>query len=247
MGRNTDWQMNPWGKTVEAQRSDLWVVEFDGVVKEFRESSLFGSGMEFYGINTSIYAQSVALPEQAVTADVVRRDSRPYNMPSWDSPLGAIRMTLIADIGNQKQGTGFTSEMVKLLTTWRAVVRAGRGGMSTEDSFTLNAYYSTAREKGGFRSPVHAFNIPIYLLKGPGTPGQELALDLTGDNAQTELDNNSELETSTKLLMMNAWLSSFQFGELSYATGQPLSITVQLFADDILPHTGQPRRYMQAL
>lgn len=248
MGRNTDWQTNPWGKTVEVQRSDLWVIEFDSVVKEFRESGLFAAGMEFYGDRTSIYAQVVQLPEQVVRPDVVRRDSRPYNMPSWDDPLGAIRVTLLSDIGAQKQGTGFTSEVLKMLSTWRAVVRAGRGGMSTEDSFTLNVYYSTAREKSGFRSPLHCFNIPIYLLKGPGTPGQELSgMKLDGDDGQNELDNASEFETSTKLLLMNAWLSSYQYGDLSYATGQPLTISTVLYADDILPHTGQPRRYMQVL
>jgi len=248
MGRNTDWQTNPWGKTVEVQRSDLWVINFDSVVKEFRESGLFSSGCEFYGVATSYYAQTVQLPEQVVRPEVVHRDSRPYNMPSWDDPLGAIRVVLLSDIGSQKQGTGFTSEVIKMLTTWRAVVRAGRGGMSTEDSFTLNSFYSTARDRNGTRAPLHSFNVPIYLLKGPGTPGQELPeIKFSGANAQKELDKASELETSTKLILINAWLSAFQFGELSYATGQPLIITMTMYADDILQHNGQLRRYFQAL
>jgi hypothetical protein len=243
--RTNSWQINQWGKTIDGQRSDLWLVDLESVVKTFRTAGLFSDGDDFYGIDTSYYASTVALPELKVNAEVVRRDSRPYNMPSWDDPLGAIRVTFIHDVGQTKVGSVQRSEIMKLLTVWRAVVRAGRGGMSTEDSFILGAYYNTARELAGTRQRLDAHNIALYLLKGAGMPGQEA----TGTSeSELALDDATRLETSTKYVIQNAWLSSFQVSELNYnQQTQLVTVSATFFAEDISLFSGRARRYMEAL
>ena len=98
MARINNWQRNPWGITLEAQRSDLWYVNFDSVVREFTAAGLFTADEvygNFNGGNTQFYATSVSLPEQKINAEVVRRDSRPYHMPSWDEPVGQIKIDFV--------------------------------------------------------------------------------------------------------------------------------------------------------
>jgi hypothetical protein len=246
VSRTNGWQVNQWGKTLEAQRSDLWLVDLDPVVKAFRTAELFNDQEDFYGTDTSFYATAVSLPELKVSPDVIRRDSRPYNMPGCDDPLEAIRVTFIHDVGTTDSGGGggFRSEIMKILTIWRAIVRAGRGGMSVEDSFILNAYYSTMTQVGGVNQPLHAHNIPIYFLKGAGTPGKEIDKPTTSNR---ELDDATLLETSTKYVLQSAWLSSFKISDLSYDKSSNVTVTATFYADDISIFTGKARRYMVPL
>ena len=222
--RKNEWQSNPWGVTAEVQRADLWRINFSNVLGKLRAYQLFTNG-EFCGIDPEFYAQSLVLPAQTVRPEVVRRDSRPYNMPSWDEPLDAIRLTLLADVGTRRQeNSGFTSEVVKLFTAWRALVRSGRGGMSLEDSFALSGVNFSVADIS--MVSLYAFDIPVYLLKG-GIP------DSTGDRT-TAVDSSTDLDDSTTLKLVSAWLSSIQFGELSHVNGGPLSLSLTLYADDIL-------------
>jgi hypothetical protein len=214
MGR-TAWQVNPWGKTLEPQRADLWVVKFDNVVTSFQRHGLFQSDLP--SVPTAVYAQSVSLPEQAVRAEIVRRDSRQYHMPSWDAPLDAITMTFLLDTGGPR-----VPGLISLLSAWRAVVRAGRGPVSAENSFTLSPAYSTFSLSDV--RPLHAYDIPIFLLKG-------YEVD------KVNLDNlsNFNLQLSATLVLVNCWLAGYKYDELSYASGKAATVTATFYADDILP------------
>jgi hypothetical protein len=145
-------QRNPWGAQAglggeEPQRSDLWIVDLS--------SPLRGISTQL-GVNLppipSYFAQSVSIPELRLRPDVVRRDSRPYNMPSWDDPLDPVKITFLLDAAE----SGVSSRIYSVLDGWRSLVRAGRGAMSKEVTVVLNENYRI-----DFR-----YNINVMLLKG---------------------------------------------------------------------------------
>lgn len=234
MARINDWQKNPWGVTLEAQRSDLWYVNLDSVVREFSAAGLFGADEvygNFNGGNTQFYALSVSLPEQKINSEIVRRDSRPYHMPSWDEPTGQIRMDFIHDVSSVAHpGVGRQSEIVKLLTVWRAVTRAGRGAMSTEARYSMSPEYSLPLSAAN-RASLHAFDIPIYLLAGAGVPGVSTE---TGVELSFDADVETLMQNATQYTLKNAWLSAFQPSQLSYSAAGVMTVTASFYADDVV-------------
>jgi hypothetical protein len=152
MAHNISNQKNPWGTQraeggLEPQRADLWIVDIDSAVRKIRRVlSLPLPEIQYF------YAQSVALPELVVRPDQFRRDSRPYNMPSFDEPLQPVRITFLVDNTDDEQ----SSDIYTVLDAWRTVVRAGRGAMSSERQVFLNE---------NFRIDF-AFNIYVMLVKG---------------------------------------------------------------------------------
>lgn len=158
MGSRVVEQVNPWGreKGEEPQRSDLWVVDFRSALSGIQEII----GAELPPVR-SYHVQSVSLPALAVKADAVRRDSRSYQMPSFDEPLDAVRMVFVLDVQNDVDKG---SHVYQFLDKWRRVVRAGRGALGTEPEITLDANYRIN----------YAFNVYVILLAGgtlTGTTG----------------------------------------------------------------------------
>lgn len=152
MARVIQNQRNPWGSQAglggeEPQRNDLWVVDLSSVVRGVATQL----NLNIPAI-PSYFAQSVTFPELRVRADQFRRDSRPYNMPSFDDPPDPVRITFILDAAEG----GESSRIYSLLNKWRSLVRAGRGAMSTETDVRLNQNYRID----------FAFNINVRLLKG---------------------------------------------------------------------------------
>ncbi len=152
MARVIQNQRNPWGAQAglggeEPQRSDLWVVDMTSVLR---------------GITTQLsidlppipayFAQSISIPELRVKADAFRRDSRPYNMPTWDDPLDPVKITFVLDAALP----GYASRIYNVLDRWRSLVRAGRGSMSKEVMPVLNNNYRIDFQ----------FNITVMLLRG---------------------------------------------------------------------------------
>jgi hypothetical protein len=98
------------------------------------------------------FAQSISIPELRVKADAFRRDSRPYNMPTWDDPLDPVKITFVLDAALP----GYASRIYNVLDRWRSLVRAGRGSMSKEVMPVLNNNYRIDFQ----------FNITVMLLRG---------------------------------------------------------------------------------
>jgi hypothetical protein len=98
------------------------------------------------------FAQSISIPELRVKADAFRRDSRPYNMPTWDDPLDPVKINFVLDAALP----GYASRIYNVLDRWRSLVRAGRGSMSKEVMPVLNNNYRIDFQ----------FNITVMLLRG---------------------------------------------------------------------------------
>lgn len=151
-------QTNLWGKQadgglgLEPQRNDLYFVDFSSAVRNVAKAA-----------NTQLspilphYVRSISLPELRTKPDVVRRDSVPFNMPSWDDPLDPIKITFLLDSQQQDD----RSDVVLFLNAWMALTRAGRGSRfqgysAPQGQLILNTDYRVDFQ----------FNVNLYLLRG---------------------------------------------------------------------------------
>lgn len=267
-------QTNPWGATggYEVQRSDLWVGDFSEVtrgmsfvVRNNLQNTISGKSInatsvlsrigndlrEYQTPDTytvpefsSFYIQSISLPDLKVEAEATMRDSRPYNMPGSDVPLGAISMTFIleAAIGGAYGDNFRRSEIYHMLDRWRSMVRAGRGGMSHELGYTLNADYnfdfawdvSLMLLKGGQINQLIQSQQPVQSpLNGVQAAGQLPGTQRVNANAPVRATN--DITYSSRYILKNMWLASFKMSELSYTDGAGyVTISTEFFAEDIL-------------
>lgn len=239
---------NPWGvrNGLEPQRNDLWYLDMRNVVdgimgripdspipsqvgysKTWDTQTMYGYANELQPMGgnsgaVKFYAISLGLPELIVSPEVVRRDSRPYNVPGFDSPLGQIRVTFIMDSSRRKEGDDGIgrSEVYSLLNAWRTLVRAGRGEMSTEYALSLDKNFRAS----------HAFDINVYFLGGVDIQEAKAAID-------NPITSTLGLNVTQVYAIKNCWLSSFGIGPDLNLGGQSGTATIvaNLFADDIQP------------
>lgn len=253
MARVVTDQINPWGRQqgVDAQRSDLWVVDFTnaltGIKAALASASTLSSGVAVPYVPPRLagyFAASVNLPELKVRPEAIRRDSRPYQTPSWDDPCDAIRMTFLLDCHryNAPNLSPYRSDIYQMLDTWRACTRAGRQGMSNEFAITLNANYRID----------YAFDIQLSLLTGAipqvsALGGIQGSRSIFADGAGGLLTNiqnaaaqgqsalfNGDLIISMQYRLVNCWLGSFKVAELNYETAKVLQIETIFYAEDIM-------------
>lgn len=253
MPRVVNDQTNPWGRQqgVDAQRSDLWVVDFTNALTGIK-AALASATTLSTGVATpyvpprlaSYFAASISLPELKVRADDIRRDSRPYKTPSWDDPCESIRMTFLLDChrANTPNLSPYRSDIYQMLDTWRACTRAGRQGMSNEFAITLNANYRID----------YAFDVQLSLLTGTipqvsalggiqgspsifagGAGGIIAGINSAAASGQSAL-LNGDLIVSMQYRLVNCWLSSFKVAELSYDAAKVLQIETTFYSEDIM-------------
>ena len=248
--------INQWGRQggPNPQRSDLWQVDLSDVIGGLNDNPNIGTWLDEL---PRYYHATVSLPELKIKPETVRRDSRSYNMPSWDEPLDAIRMTFVVDDGGKATkngGEGTESAIYKLLDVWRSVVRAGRGAVGSEANFQLDANYRID----------YAFPVYVYLLKGQPMPvlssQSSVQTVQTGQNTFNSTFEGGSSTTQTKtqtqtiqangfsalftqqtgldvagiFRLENAWLASFKLMDLSYERSGTLTLEATLFADNLL-------------
>jgi hypothetical protein len=216
-------QRNIWGRQngAEPQRADLWVVDFSLALQGLSGVVVNGTPMTPGSTATpyvpprlaTYHAASVALPELKIRPEQIKRDSRPYQVPSWDDPCEAVRINFILD--SFKPGgavvSPYRSDIYQMLDVWRMVTRAGRGPMSKEFSITLDANYRID----------YAFDVRLMLLRPASTP---------------DTDAN-DLEFSLQLRLVNCWLSTFRLSELSYDGTKVSQLEATFYTEDIRQET----------
>jgi len=248
--------LNPWGrqKGPNPQRSDLWQVDLTAVIAGLRGVAHDNPALVTLPFIPRYFTASISLPELKVRAEPIRRDSRSYNMPSWDEPVDAIRMTFIVDDGGKASGTsadGSQSTIYTILDIWRAVVRAGRGEVTAETSILLDAHYRID----------YAFPVYVYFLKGLRQPNAftqaaGVLTSNTGDygvqfqgggliseetvtavqQAATGDFNTavpSGLDIGAVLRLDSTWLAGFKLGELNYNQATVLTIEASFYTENI--------------
>jgi len=229
MARIIEEQVNNWASQggPEPQRADLWVVDFTEALKGLYGVILDGTaltasaGLPYIPLKLATYfCRSISLPELKTRSEAVRRDSRPYHMPSWDEPLESIRMQFMLDCykPGSTSGAPYKSDIYQMLDAWRAVVRAGRAGMSGEYAITLDGTYRID----------YAYNVPISLLR----PSDPTVTPATQDGMYSSIITN-DLEFSVQYVLVNCWLSAFKLSELSYEGTKLALLDATFYADDI--------------
>lgn len=220
-------QRNTWGSAGDdapnAQRADLWQVDLQSVVTGLNQQITdTGVGLNFLPEFNRFLAQSVSLPELKVGSAEYRRDSRPFLMPVFDEPLGPFSIKFLMDSPTDSK----SSKIYRLLDTWRAAVRAGRGGMGNEASMVLNSDYRID----------FTFNIALTLLRG--TVNLQAAATSDGVTPSPDLAINNDLEVCGQYTLNDVWLSSFKVGDLTYTTGNQLVIIDAQFVAGNLADVG---------
>lgn len=181
MGSRVVEQVNPWGRQQgsEPQRSDLWVVDFRAALNGIHEVIT-----EDLPPVQGYHVQSVSFPALTVKPETFRRDSRSYQMPGFDEPLDAIRMTFVLDVQDVEEG----SHVYQFLDKWRRLVRAGRGAYGQEPEITLNANYRVD----------YAFNVYAILLAGGSATGATPSQTQTAVNTAPQSQSYLSKLFSTK-------------------------------------------------
>jgi hypothetical protein len=236
MSREINEQRNVWGTagefTVNAQRADLWAMDLSNVVRGLNAQIFENdtSGLDPLDDVPTYFVQSITLPELKVNAEAFRRESRPYMMPLNDEPVGEIKVRFYLENPTNPQG----SVVYRLLDTWRAFVRGGRGAYSKEGVVPqLNSDFTLH----------YAFNTSITLYRGSSVPQFVQSSIFSPASGQTQPVQLSTGVTNDLIIcsvyqLPGTWLSSFRLTELNYTTGnQLLLIEASLFADDVLDLT----------
>jgi len=151
-------QTNLWGKTadsagLEPQRNDLYFVNFNLA----RNGVAAATDLKLAVILPQ-YVRSVSIPEIRTKAEPIRRDSVAYNMPSWDDPIDAVKITFLLDTHDQDD----RSDVIQFLDAWLALTRAGRGRRGPLGySAPLGYINLNSQFRIDFR-----YDVSLYLLRG---------------------------------------------------------------------------------
>ena len=242
MARIIDNQANIWGKQLGAdgQRSDLWVVDFNqalsglanvagmaSLTSTVKNTPAMSSGLAVPYVPPKLatyFANTVSLPELKLKSEPIRRDSRPYPMPSWDEPLDPIRMVFWLDCFRPGGSAinPYRSDIYQMLDVWRAIVRAGRNSMSSEYALTLDGNYRIN----------YAYDVRVLLMRPSSNPTVN-AVSTTTANAAVVSSVMNDLEFSTQFRLVNCWLGSFKLSELSYEAAKIIQLETVFYAEDI--------------
>jgi hypothetical protein len=245
-------QTNLWGKAagegLEPQRTDLFYVDFRSALENVRAAT-----------NVALapilpqYVRSVTFPDLRTKAEPIRRDSVPYNTPSWDEPLDAVKLVFLLDTHAEDN----RSDIVQFLDTWLALTRAGRGTRqggfyASRGWLELNANFSVD----------FAFNVHLYLLRGAEVSGanpvftgdaefqrftaqanqffrntQQAGVDsdvvppTLGDSSQT--DQGAKLALHSTYVLSNAWLAAYKVSDFSYTESALALVETTFYVESV--------------
>ena len=204
-------KQNLWGAQdgLDPQRSDLWYIDFSNAVAGVNKA--FGQNTVNYIRPQSL--QLVVLPENKIKVEPFRRDSRSYQMPSWDEPLDAGRMTFIIDTNESG-----VSDIYQFLNQWLELCRAGRG-------FRDSGYLSNIRNESvqlldaNYQSN-YQFDCFLSFLRGnnQGESGTSLF---------------SDLEVWQTLCLSSMWIAGLKISDLNYTMNALTTVEVTFYVESI--------------
>lgn len=257
-------QINLWGKQADAgtgfnpQRTDLWMVDFKTAVDGV-------AGAANIAIDPIVpqYVRAISLPEIRTKADPIRRDSVPFQMPSWDDPLDAIKITFMMDTHQQDD----VCNVVQFLDAWLALTRAGRGcrtlGYSLNkawlllnDSFSIDFRFDvwlsllrgvevsnisnlTNQQSDQFRAAMANANTNFSNLRAQQGEIQQ-GPTAVQDTPVSQFALSASLQSRANGDMSRAiyrlystWLGAYKISDLSYAQSDVVTVEATFYAEDV--------------
>lgn len=211
---------NPWGRTqadvfgqlssqvLEAQRSDLFTVNFskayDAIWGVLNRSADEGGAVaallkQFPTKDQLVYfASAVDFPPSQVAVGNSRRHEVPLPFPGAEESFGLVTVTFVQDASGESNLSA--SKISAFLRGWRALVRAGRAGLSAGD---LSLGLLEASANGNSLIPHYRHSFLVELWRGNSTDGN------------VESQNAGLMELATQWQVKDAWVQSIQFNSLS--------------------------------
>lgn len=256
---STGSQINYWGRLaptgygLDPQRSDLWFADFTSAVLGLRAIAVNGAANDPTDIGQLIIngtpaimpqlVKSVTMPDTRIRAEVVRRSSLPFQVPSWDDPYEPIRVQFIADVPDDDSVQRFSPEA--FLKIWSNVVRIGRGFRRNGGPGTTDTLRLVENTDGGLPLPNFRYDFSVFLLKGVsiqnglsagvGGTGVLAGLRQASVRAATSLANavrrpdalfaadtgfgntlDGRMSVATTVTFRNAWPVSYKMSDLTY-------------------------------
>jgi hypothetical protein len=240
---NTHEPRNLWGRAadeggLEPQRNDLWLVDMKNVISGLNRQGIFETlGLAPVTVFLPQYAQSVSLPDLKIKPEVVRRDSVPFQMPSWDEPLEPLKVVFLVDSTTSANG----SRVLSVLQAWQALVRVGRGTRTgLYDTQTAGELDPWIPLKGPDYEFNYAFPVAIHLLGGftgvgaatTSAAAQEAAAQVWAGNMEWASSSAaSQLTLVSSWYLKNVWIGGWKLGDLSYAESKLLTVEATLYAE----------------
>lgn len=204
---------NVWGSAqgLDPQRADLWLVDLANAAGRINALDV---GFNVTGFTYPQYVQSVSLPENKIKVESFRRDSVPYQMPSWDEPLDVLKIVFWMDTNDQT-----TSYTYGLLSAWLELVRAGRGLRGSGYS-APTAQLPLILLDDNFSSN-YRFDCSMSFLRGSSGGSAEGAPPY------------SDLECWQKFKIRSMWLAGFKVSDLTYGTNGLVTIDASFYAESV--------------
>jgi hypothetical protein len=211
---------NVWGKTLEAQRTDLWRVDLSqvyhnavnptGVTITQAYSDLQANFPDAYYLD--VYTHKLDIPENLINSEKVISGSKPLNLPGYNAAIGAIRIDLFHECTS-----GTSSKVYSLMKAWQMLALAGQSKFGQTPDLPLASYTS---------KPNCFADLLVQFLGG--THWSNANLDLAGI-----MDN---FQVGTQLRLIGCWCGEVQLGELDYENGKSvMSISAQVYPQAIVP------------
>ncbi len=216
---------NVWGRSVDGQRTDLWVVRIGDspggaaggpqTLLDAIRSQLGARAADLSRDDLELYPLSVAFPETAMNTENYRQGNALVAMPSAEQELRGVRMVFRIEIPKRKRTL---PTFVNLLQCWRDLPRMGRGlttgGAAIPDLPTPEA------------QPIFRFNVTIDFMSGAVKVAPDKVFSDTG------LLNQLPYQNSFSVMLRKAWCASVLIGpDISYAETRHMEITAQLYAE----------------
>jgi hypothetical protein len=211
---------------LEPQRTDLFLVDLSSAAKLMAQVAPDTA----VSIFVPQYVRSVSFPEVKIRPEPFRRNSIPYNMPTWDEPVGEFKITFLTDTWDSIN----RCDVCNLLDLWVALSRAGRGARTNQyytnggiGWFLLDATYKVSSR----------FDINVSLVRGAipaaTTPTQSVQQAQAIVNLNANQIGAATMVEHTKWIARNAWCAGYKLGDLNYSENQLMTIEASFFPETI--------------
>lgn len=214
---------NPWARmqgpglaALEAQRNDLFTVNFTSAYDEIvrvlqRATQTSSQGQEISSLLRSFPSKgelgyfpcAVEFPSSAVGVNQGKRHEVPVPYPGQEELYGSVAINFLQDASGDANLN--VSKINAFLRGWRALVRAGRAGLSSGD---ISLGLQEASADGNGYVPHFKHNFQVELWRGN-----------SGSGAAAE---DGEMELATRWTVYGAWLQALQMGSLTSKGGAAL-------------------------
>jgi hypothetical protein len=203
--------INPWGREngMEAQRSDLWLLDFSSVISGIKDQAFV---LEALGLSESdlptqddvaYYPQRISPPALRTRLRQIVHGTVPVQQPGYSEAIDSVRIEFLHDVRNR----GRMSRILSMIMAWQQLSRIGR-----RSTHGIYIPFPSAVYRPRFR-----FDVVIRLVQG----------DVNGVSR--------EMEPGAAYVLEKCWIKSYQSNELSMADSASHRVVADLQPQNIRP------------